>query len=905
LRLAQAWVSPQFYSLLAVARLRTESRVLPKRPSANIRTKCGKARAFSLFRRVEEGDLIFHFIGSKHSSVRAGLPHVVLFSLLTAVTLCAQPAAKKASGAAPQTPADPLTLETIMSSSDWIGHPVTNPYWSADGRSILYWLKRDGSAESGTFPADGTKVSDLYRVSTADGTTVKLDAAGQLSADGQLIYDRAHTKAAYIRHGDIFLLDLSDHRRIQISASAEEKSGLRFSADGASVQYQQGADWYSYSLSLGVSVPVAILKTGTDPDAPRSDALRDKQMRLFSTLRQLRADQNAVLDQQKEFAALDPGMAARPIYLGEKIRLLGSALSPDGQRLIAVVEPDEPQGAIAQMTKYVSETGYSEQINGHRYPDHAKPQDQAILLVDLKTRNIYPLSTGSLPGIHDDPLKDLREKRIAELEKAGEHARAQALAAPEKRAVRVFVNGEDGGGGNIIWSEDGSEAAIEMQSADMKDRWIATVDFANHTLVPQHRLHDNAWISWANNEYGWLRDNRTIWLMSEESGYPHLYEKPVDGALRQMTVGRFEVSSAALSGDGRWFYLRANVKASYSYDIYRIPVSGGPLTQVTNIESIDGFALSPDDKQLLILHSGFYTMPQLAVQNVDGSGYKELTQTMTPGFLAHAWITPQIVEVPSSHGAGTIYAKYYGPARDEMGSARPAVIFVHGAGYLQDVIKSWTHYYREQLFNNYLVQQGYVVLDMDYRGSEGYGRDWRVVVYRQMGRAELEDLLDGKAWLVKQHGVDPHRVGVYGGSYGGFMTEMALLRAPGEFAAGAAIRAPSDWADYSSEYSTELMNTPELDPQAYKVSSPIEYAANLQDALLMSHGLLDDNVLAADSIRLYQRFVELHKKNFWLTVYPLDHHAFEFDDDWYDQYRRIDELFNQFVRDAPPRAASN
>lgn len=824
--------------------------------------------------------------------------HVTLSSVLCVMPICAHSSSKK----------EPLTLETVMRGSDWIGHPVTSPYWSADGTSIYYWLKRDGSAEGNTdvhAAGDGRKVSDLYRVSIADGATVKLDAAGQMIADGPLVFNYSHTMAAYVRHGDIFVFELSNHHRIQITASAEEKSAPRFSADSQSILYQVGPAWYSYSLSLGVSVPVAILKTGIDPDAPKSDALRDLQIRLFSTLRQIRADHNAVLEQQREFAAVDPGMAARPLYLGEKLHLLGSALSPDGQRLIAVVEREQDQIKPAQMTKYVTESGYPEQVDGHGYPDKPTPQDQTILLIDLKTRSIFPLPTDGLPGIHEDSLKDSRDKRIAELERESERERAKALAAPEKRSVRIFVSGMDGGGGAIIWSENGSQVAIEMQAVDMKDRWIATVDFAKHQLVPQHRLHDNAWISWANNEYGWLRDNRTIWLISEESGYPHLYEKPIDGSLTQITSGKFEVSKPALSGDGKRFYLRTNRKAPYSYDIYRVPVHGGQLTQVTDIGSIDRFDLSPDDKQLLILHSGFYTMPQLAVQDVVGGGYKELTQTMKPGFLAHAWITPQIVEIPSSHGAGKIYAKYYGPAGVVKGGNHPAVIFIHGAGYMQNVTQSWPHYYREQLFNNYLVQQGYVVLDMDYRASQGYGRDWRVAVYRQMGHAELEDLLDGKTWLVKEHGADPYRVGVYGGSYGGFMTEYALLRAPGEFAAGAALRAPSDWSDYSNEFSTEMMNSPELDPEAYKVSSPIEYAANLQDALLISHGLLDDNVLAADSIRLYQRLVELHKKNFWLTVYPLDHHAFEFDDDWYDQYRRIDELFSEFLKDAPPHAGNH
>jgi dipeptidyl aminopeptidase/acylaminoacyl peptidase len=128
------------------------------------------------------------------------------------------------------------------------------------------------------------------------------------------------------------------------------------------------------------------------------------------------------------------------------------------------------------------------------------------------------------------------------------------------------------------------------------------------------------------------------------------------------------------------------------------------------------------------------------------------------------------------------------------------------------------------------------------------------------------------------------------------MTEMALLRAPGEFAAGAAQRPPADWITYNDSYTSSILNDPQLDPEAYKISSPITYAENLRDPLLINHGLIDDNVMAGDSIRLYERFVELHKKNFWISLYPLERHEFEHADSWYDEYRRIDELFETWVK---------
>jgi dipeptidyl aminopeptidase/acylaminoacyl peptidase len=201
------------------------------------------------------------------------------------------------------------------------------------------------------------------------------------------------------------------------------------------------------------------------------------------------------------------------------------------------------------------------------------------------------------------------------------------------------------------------------------------------------------------------------------------------------------------------------------------------------------------------------------------------------------------------------------------------------------------------MFHTYLVQHGYVVLDMDYRASAGYGRDWRTAIYRQMGHPELEDLQDGVAWLVANRNVDPRRVGVYGGSYGGFMTYMALFRAPDLFAAGAALRPVSDWAHYNHEYTSNILNTPELDPEAYAASSPIEFAAGLSRPLLICDGMQDDNVFFQDNVRLVQRLIELKKQNFEMAVYPVEPHGFKQPTSWLDEYRRIFKLMETYVRE--------
>lgn len=780
-----------------------------------------------------------------------------------------------------------LDLETIMASPDWIGQAVESPYWSVDGHSLYYQLKRDGS-----------DVRDLYRVDPATGHSEKLDPAAVAKADGPAVYDRSHTHAAFIRHGDVFLVDMASGRQVQVTRTSADESSPQFSPDGRALQYRQGNDWFVYSLASGIAGPVAELKFADDPHAKKPGELAQHQLDLFKTLREIKADKDAARADDKALAAADPTRAPPPFWLGDTLKPIDTELSPDGRWMLVVTEPkDATDGEAPKVIHYVTDSGYTEVQDARSYVGRKDPTPQGLLLLDLAAHAAYTLDLAALPGIKDDPLKAIRAKTVASLEKAGKADQAKALKAPDVRAIHVISGENDGSGGGIVWSDDGSNVAIQLRAVDNKDRWLASVDFTRHALVNQERLHDDAWINWNFNDFGWLKDNRTLWYLSERTGDSELYTKPLDGKAKQLTSGHFEVSHPQLSEDGHWFYVRTNKVAPYSYDVYRLPADGGALTRVTQYQGMEQFVLSLDGNQLAVVHSAPYVLPQLAVQPAAGGTPRELTDTMKPRFTAHRWIAPKIVEVPSSHGAGKIYAKYYGPADGSAGS-KPAVIFVHGAGYLQDVTLSWSPYFREQMFHNLLVSQGYVVLDMDYRASEGYGRDWRTAIYRHMGHPELDDLLDGKAWLVKQHGVDPKRVGIYGGSYGGFMTEMALLRAPGEFAAGAALRAPSDWVTYNHEYTSNILNDPQLDPEAYATSSPIEYAKNLRDPLLIEHGLIDDNVMTADSIRLYQRLIELHKKNFWISLYPMERHGFVHPDSWYDEYRRIDELFNTYVKPA-------
>ncbi|EGD08324.1 dipeptidyl aminopeptidase/acylaminoacyl peptidase [Xanthomonas vesicatoria ATCC 35937] len=766
----------------------------------------------------------------------------------------------------------PLTIEQVMADPDWIGPSVDQAWWQWDGKQVQYLLKRDGSPVRDTY-RQGIDGAAAERV--ADTARAGLDAANPS-------YDATRQRMLFARNGDIFLRDLRSGALTQLTRSNEVESRPQFASDGGAI-WRAGNNWYHWHADGGTA-QVAVVKAERDPNAaPKADVLREQQLATLATLRRDREQRDALRTQEDVWRRADATRAAAPVYLGDEVEVVDSALSPDGRHLLVVTQAKAAdEGQAGKMPKYVTESGYEEFQETRTRVGRNMPVAHTLWLVDVAAGSARQLSFDALPGIATDPLAALRKA-----------AKRDALKG--NRAVRVESDG-DGSGPAVHWSDDGRNVAVEIRAVDNKDRWIASVDLDNAKLQSRHRLSDGAWINWDFNDFGWLPDNRTLWLLSEESGYSQLYTVEGNGKPRQRTRGKWEVSMPVPNADGSGMYFLCNQKWPGDYEVCKLDLRTDQLTEVTVLNGVEGFSLSPNGQQLLVRYSGAYLPPQLAVVPAAGGQATVLTDTRTPAFKAQTWIAPQYVQVPSKHGAGTVWGKYYGPQTPEPGKQYPIVMFVHGAGYLQNVSQRYTPYFREQMFHNLLVQQGYIVLDLDYRASEGYGRDWRTAIYRNMGHPELEDYLDGLDWLVATKQGDRARAGIYGGSYGGFMTYMALFRSPGTFKAGAALRPVGDWMQYNHEYTSNILNTPELDPQAYKTSSPINYAEGLQDHLLIAHGMIDDNVFFKDSVDMTQKLIELHKDNWQVAPYPMERHGFTRADAWLDEYKRILKLFNEQVK---------
>ncbi|GHG06257.1 S9 family peptidase [Thalassotalea marina] len=765
-----------------------------------------------------------------------------------------------------------ITLEKAMSDPDWIGRAPESWYWGDDSNTIFFNRKQEGNP-----------LRDLFQKSInekGNGAKVPL-AQMHIASDRNAVENKAGTQEAYTFKGNVFVKDLASGKVRQLTHTSAYESSVMFLNNG-NIAYRVGNKFFEHDLNNNGVKELASLVFSNDPSKKTSEKsyLAQEQSELidYIALQQRNKElRDAASDKLK---AENSTITKSEFYLGKGKRVAHASLSPSGDKLIvSIADSKSSRAATDIMPKYVTDNGDIEPAKVRaRVADNAKYSEETFLL-DLKTGQKFPLSYENLPGFDEDVLAAVKKEN---------HKREGKTYESKKSPRDIHVMRSYNA---IKWHEDGNKVAMLFRAWDNKDRWLATVDLLENKLVSQHRLHDDAWINWSFNEFGWAGDK--LYYLSEESGYSHLYLKSLKGKAKKLTSGNFEVSDLTLTDDESSIIFRANKKHPGIYEIYQINLASAKMEPLTNLGGMNDYALSPDGTKLLIEHSQVTMPPELFVKDlaVDAQAI-QLTHTVSEEFKAMPWTAPNVVAVPSSYQEDPVYSRVYLPKDfDKKAQKNKAVMFSHGAGYLQNAHLGWSGYFREFMFHSMLVQQGYVVIDMDYRASKGYGRDWRTAIYRHMGKPEVQDMKDGVNWLVENANVDPNRVGTYGGSYGGFLTLMALFTEPDTFQSGAALRLVSDWAYYNHGYTSNILNTPGDDAIAYERSSPIYFAEGLKKPLLINAPMIDDNVFFQDSVRLVQRLIELEKENFETAIYPVEPHGFIQPSSWLDEYRRIYKLF--------------
>ncbi len=778
-----------------------------------------------------------------------------------------------------------LTVEKIMRDPRWMGVSPSEITWSEDGQRIYFnWNPEKAESDS------------LYVVSRNGGTPRKVSLAERrVLPASQGDYDRSWSRKVYEKDGDIFLLDIKRWRIRQITRTVEVERNPRFTADGKKVTYIKDRNLYLWHIDNGEIVQLTDFRDGfqkSEKEEPKIDQekwLKKEEAELVGYLKK-QADLKKLSEKNKKAV-----LPERPkkIFVEDKV-VQDVQLSPGERFITFVLNKPARQAKRTMVPNYIHETGFTEVLDARTKVGSTQSTYQ-LGVYDIKEDTVLFVCTEDIPGIYDRPAYLETYDEAGSEEDAQE--KSQETEKSEQKSAREVMFPD------LVWAEDEDCAVVSVMAQDHKDRWIMLLEPDSARLRLLDRQHDDAWIGgpgirrWRRQGpvLGWMPDGRRVWFQSEASGTSHLYTVDIQtGEKTALTSGPFEVYTPRISRDKKQWTFTSNEAHPGERHFYRMPIDGGKAVQTTRMEGSNQVFPSPDGKMLAVCHSVSNRPWELFImENKTGAPAKRITHSLSPEFLSYPWRQPDVITFPARDGA-RVHARLYRPANPEPGG--PAVIFVHGAGYLQNAHKWWSHYFREYMFHNLLVDHGYTVLDIDYRASAGYGRDWRTAIYRHMGGKDLTDQVDGARFLVEACHVDPKRIGIYGGSYGGFITLMALFTEPDVFAAGAALRPVTDWAHYNHWYTSNILNVPYADSLAYVRSSPIYHAEGLKGALLMCHGMVDVNVHFQDVVRLSQRLIELGKENWELAVYPVEGHGFREPSSWTDEYRRIFTLFEENLK---------
>ena len=746
-----------------------------------------------------------------------------------------------------------LTVDSIMRGPKLVGYPQTGLRWSGDSARLYFEWRRPGDDEAATWVVD--RDGHGLRRLTDDERRGAPPVAGA--------WDRAHRRVLFVDQGDIVLVDSVANTRRSITRTTGAESSPRWARHESAVTFVRDNNLFLLTLD-GASGGVTQL---TDV-GPRKRDPRDTDSQKFIKAEEQKLIEHTRIEAEKKKKAEDKEKAhALPKYeLADRQSATDLQLAPDDKHVFIVVTERADTSKRPNVPNYVTESSYTEDIPARTYVGDSQ---------DKRTLVVMNLETG------------------------------KTVAAASK-----FAESRDVRWGMPQMSEDGAVAVAHVRAGDNKDRWLVAVDPESGAARVIDALHDEAWVrevgGFGPNDpsFGWLADQKHVWFLSERDGWMHLYtvDATVAGAsARQLTEGKWEIESLSLSNDRNKFYLTTTEVHPGERHLYAMPIDGGARTKLTSMTGGHAGEVSPDDSTVGLIYSysnkphEVYVMPNRA-----GAAASQVTTTPTDEWRSFKWVDPQLITYKTRDGVD-VYARLFTP---EMVGARrdpaaPAVVFVHGAGYAQNAHKYWASYYREYMFHNLLASRGYVVLDPDYRASSGYGRDWRTAIYRHMGGKDLDDVVDGAKYLVTAQKVNAKRIGVYGGSYGGFITLMAMFTSPDTFAAGAALRPVTDWSHYNHGYTSNILNEPQKDADAYRASSPIYFAEGLKGALLICHGMVDTNVLFQDSVRLVQRLIELRKEHWSVAPFPVENHGFEDETSWADEYKRILRLFDDNLKGKP------
>jgi dipeptidyl-peptidase-4 len=417
----------------------------------------------------------------------------------------------------------------------------------------------------------------------------------------------------------------------------------------------------------------------------------------------------------------------------------------------------------------------------------------------------------------------------------------------------------------VAWAPDSRAVAYQRLNRIQNHLDLGLADV--HTGVSRVILteDDSYWVN-VNDDFRFLNKGKQFLWGSERDGYHHLYLCSVDDKHQsQITKGDWEVTEVAgVNEETKEVFFVSNEQSPVERQLYRVRLDGKQKQRLSGGAGTHNISMSPTTEYYMDTASSLATPPRRTLHESDGSQiavYKEATPPDVEILPA------EIVNIKATDGV-QLYARMIKPAGFSADKKYPVIVTIYGGPGVQAVRDAWSG----AGFDQVLAQKGYLVWQLDNRGSSGRGHTWESKIYHETGAHELNDQLDGIHYLATLGFADMTRVGISGWSYGGYMTLYALANAPSVFKAGIAGAPVTDWRNYDSIYTERYMGLPEENAEGYKRSSPQTKAGEIKARLMILHNIEDDNVHFQNSVQM-ANILEREGKQFQMLVYPQKAHG--------------------------------
>ena len=710
--------------------------------------------------------------------------------------------------------AEPLTVARIFADPDLAGPRLRAPKFSPDGRYVTYLQGK----------SDNKDQLDLWAFDTRTGSA-------RMLVDSRKLVDKEEKLSA----------EEEARRERQRTAALRGIVEYEFSSDGRLLLIPLGGDLYLYDLKAPKSAEPVVRLTHTE--AYETDAKISPAGRYVSFIR----DQN--------------------LYVIDLRTREERAITTDGAGLV--------QNGVAEFVAQEEmdrDTGY-----------WWSPDDSHIAFTRIDDSPVQEVERFE---INADGARMFRQRYPA-AGTANTKVELKVVALGSGKVTDVDLALGDGYLARVKWFPDSKFIAVQRQTRDQKKLELLKIDAATgagRVILTETSPH---WVE-LNDDFKFLDARAAFVWSSRRSGYKHLYLYDLEGRLiRPLTAGEWMVVGDGTENGLVGFdekqdrvYFLANQASPLERHLYWTSIDTQDPSKVTRVSREEGWhdtKLLPGAHGYLDVFSSPDQPPTASVRKMDGSVQHWLLRNpLDASHPYHPYVSDQIKEefgtLTASDGQ-QLYYRLTKPANMRAGQRYPAIIDTYGGPHVQYVRKDWMSGTRptQGLFRQVLAQNGFAVLTLDNRGSGFRGNAFETVIANRTGKAEIEDQLRGVEFLKSQSYVAGDRIGIMGWSYGGYMSLMALTTTTA-FRAGIAGAPVTDWRLYDTHYTERYLGMPQANAAGYESSAVIPNAGSLHGALLLVHGMADDNVLFTHSTQLMQKLQSLNKP-FDVMTYPGGKHA--------------------------------